>query len=693
MEISMTDDRMLPAQQSGVVVPGKTSFGPAQRDYYNTESWALTLPETQVQEILLNPEPIYRKRQANAPAFIKPASDGNRLAALVKILHEIPLAKKALLSEAISIGDYGHDQDWWDGTAISVLRVVNADLGHQHSSNQDAVYETQRLMAFLDKTDRAYGSINVLSNFMDGGAYDSDKISQFLNFWQETTASLDSVDVSPVNLFSSKGSLRDKNSGEVRRDQAFCCLDLPLERHHVDQDLSLYDVVDDLLWSEASEDTETFLDKIGEILTIKIRNNTDIGYGVGIDIPAVWYVDRYLESAIPYAKTMRDQKSAARTQSLGLDEIAERLVKLKRDLGDPLDASVLIDSASQYFDRKTLDGTAVSSTEGRKSGVRDTDIVSELRALQSSIKDKLQGMMTVFYSSYSLTSLLVYDEEKRKIRQQVVEFSHVYTKPTNNPQESPSHRYTLRGISTTAQRTYVLEKTPAGAVSNSVDKSAVTNWQWWKLEYISSDQQPVSTVKVSQADALEAARRESNNLLLVYASETAMDAEPTSLLPQLQDFVRADNVSFAAELDEFAQEHHQSPGKRKAMSDDDDDLITQQPGTPSHERDRNFQFDPPSYGDNDLAESPTRGLRTPRPTSEGAAQPDEALVPLTANKSGSNVPCMAVEQDHNIKHTQEMQERNGRSRLLQGNNGSRPEYQLGNYIPEMSMDDVDEGDR
>jgi len=69
------------------------------------------------------------------------------------------------------------------------------------------------------------------------------------------------------------------------------------------------------------------------------------------------------------------------------------------------------------------------------------------------------------------------------------ELSKLYTKPSENPEEPPYHKYTLRGVSTEPNTTYVLAN-PMGAEDlMSTDES---EWQWWKLQYSRGDARPVS---------------------------------------------------------------------------------------------------------------------------------------------------------------------------------------------------------
>lgn len=181
------------------------AFGPATRLHYETDKWAMTLPGNQAEEIHLNPEAADRKRPDGSPAFLKPSPAGHRLPALLKILHVIPMAREALLNKSCLLPDYGCDSTWWDGTAIKRLRIVNVDREDSDISNDDVIYETQRLMAFLDDTKRAYGSIDALASNDAISRDNSDKIETFFKAWLTATAEA-APNTSVADIFETVGT-------------------------------------------------------------------------------------------------------------------------------------------------------------------------------------------------------------------------------------------------------------------------------------------------------------------------------------------------------------------------------------------------------------------------------------------------------------------------------------------------------
>ena len=271
-----------------------------------------------------------------------------------------------------------------------------------------------------------------------------------------------------------------------------------------------------------------------------------------------------------------------------------------------------------------------------------------------------------------------------------------YTRPTDDPETSPTNKYTLRGVATLGQTLYVLENTKPEAENDLISLEA-TEWQWWKLEYVSSDVKPVVTTKISEEDVLKAARTESRSVLLVYADEAAVNYQSTPLPLQLANFVRADNLSFQGELESFVHSTRESPGKRKAMTDDQDDLVTEHPRSPPFNRE-NFSDDsldpnPPEYLDMPTSPNPKQPFRLLRPKT-GLQGSSDDTIPISLRGTGSSMDStyMALDQDDMGQKGQEMQERGGGTSLLQGHTDINEGYNLSDHVPEISMEDEDDED-
>ena len=226
------------------------------------------------------------------------------------------------------------------------------------------------------------------------------------------------------------------------------------------------------------------------------------------------------------------------------------------------------------------------------------------------------------------------------------------------------------------------------------------DWQWWKLDYVSNELQPVVCAKYTEEDVLKAASTESRNALLVYASERAVAYGSGDLPPQLHNFVRADNLNFSAELEGMSPIKPTTPTKRKADDGDDSDLETQIHRSPPYDRisndnpnpneDYDININPPEYYPS--PSPPALPSRRPVPRSFGAPGSYDSTIPtdLRATKPTLDSNAMVLDQDEKDENGQEMQERGGRS-LLRQQGDCNAHHPLAKHVPGINVVD-EEGD-
>jgi hypothetical protein len=308
----------LAPQESGITGTDKVAFGPATQSQYEEKEWGMvTVGKSSAREILLDPEPPARKRDINVPAFIKPTVDNHRLGALLTIYHEIPLVREVFLNRLDVLQNYGYDNEWWSGKAIE-LPVI---LGLEPDEGQELNHEIQRLMAFLDKSDRSYGSAEVLANgravkkmhrllLQKYGTRDLE--AAFFQAWKRIFDSRESGQVS--KLFSV-----GVDSEQTNEPTEFAILDLPLPSKTSGIE-TLYDIADEALWPQMDTDLANcaYLEHIADVVTFRLKEENVPSEN--IDVPAVWYPDRYLKSERQAALDMRLQKA----------EVNEELRKITR---------------------------------------------------------------------------------------------------------------------------------------------------------------------------------------------------------------------------------------------------------------------------------------------------------------------------------------------------------------------------
>ncbi|KAK6066849.1 ubiquitin interaction motif protein [Seiridium cupressi] len=320
----------LPPQESGIIGGdvNETKFGPATRSEYEQGQWALvpTKAEATTQQ-KLELQPFERKRAPTAPAFLR-ATKEHRLAAIITILSQIPLAKSAMLSCGSPARSYGYSSEWWQGKPIvkqqnleAANQSANGTYSQQHPDFHD---ELHRLVAFLDSTDRAYGSADGLADTdaidpehgygwgnndieesffaVLKGEYEATgnpALKSFTGVARTERVLKATAEETPVACEDTSMPHRaDSDSGD---EVLFNFLTIPLQEGQSQWVTSLYNALDTIFWSDAfSKDkfpddssNMAFFGEIGETLAIRIGGD---GLCKPCDIPLTLYLDRYMES-------------------------------------------------------------------------------------------------------------------------------------------------------------------------------------------------------------------------------------------------------------------------------------------------------------------------------------------------------------------------------------------------------------
>ena len=139
----------------------------------------------------------------------------------------------------------------------------------------------------------------------------------------------------------------------------------------------------------------------------------------------------------------------------------------------------------------------------------------------------------------------------------LLEISDKLKRPSETPEEPPKYRYVLVGVILRSSTAFVLEPVTSDDSESQSLSPSFPGYQWWKIDYEASSLNPVQTIKVNEKAVLGAARTTSNSVYLVYASDKALSQERKPLPTQLQNFVKADNLAFQAELDEHETQRTQ----------------------------------------------------------------------------------------------------------------------------------------
>ncbi|KAI9888848.1 MAG: hypothetical protein M1814_006198 [Vezdaea aestivalis] len=546
-------------QESGVTVAQVQSFGPATRNSYETNKWAVTRSaQTFTHEIILDPDPVDRQRAPHHPAFLKPSNNGPFISSLLTILQYIPLAREALLMRDYVMEDYGAHEKWWSGVPATVSRIVDLNTTQGTIDGDEVLFEIQRLMAFLTKTERAYGSVDVLTNLDTfGDNIPNTSLPRLLDRWTENASRI-RPDQSIMQVFQSRAS----RGNDVEREEPlrFSVLDVIVENQIADHGLSLYDSLDFLIWPDdkESEMGNTYINEMAGLMTIKLERQDPSKTGAGLKIPAVWYADRYLEESKSYSLQMRAEKLKIRESLVRLQEVEDDLSSFALDAeGKSVDPRKLVQFTIDHLKRSATgatdedeedEQTDISADDDAEMSDASTDPTEPGDQRQEGFEAAAAELEKVLDTMNR--QLQAIEDRREEARQTVREHSKLLTDGSGETEPTPQYPYTLRGVATGPSITYVLKPNEPGDEELTLD-ARNRGSQWWKIDFDATAHSPVHVTRVQELQVLKAAREEGHSVLLVYANEDAMKPVADDSLPiSLENFVKSDNLQFQEELTE-----------------------------------------------------------------------------------------------------------------------------------------------
>ncbi|KAF2012457.1 hypothetical protein BU24DRAFT_395363 [Aaosphaeria arxii CBS 175.79] len=511
----------------------KPMFGPANKDQvYDSNSWAM-VPVSKSTEYIPDAVPVQRKREEEGPAIIKPTPNWDYLPSLISIIHTIPLFRNALLAPEISLRSYHAGEDWWKGSSTASKATVVFDSEDESPHDLDLIHEMQRLMAFLDRTDRAYGSIGALQQLDawkkardDMTERPNDELLTFLLKWGDAYHNLTSKPLDGVfrSVISAEG-----------QEQSSALLDANIIHHEPGTKMSLYDVLDENLFESVAGAGTAFIKSASDVLVFRLESSDAKGK-LDCKIPATLYADRYLEENKEAIAAMVHERKQCDARIKEIDEEAAKIkyhTTKKIRPGEKMETLKLLKSSMAAFQQKSDDLI---------HDPKNATILTQLQSLYDSIERKLNAL----------------EEQKKQARKSLDDMSSRFRAPfVDGDEESPAktdgdgteqdtemsmkHPYKLCGVSTHSNVVYLLHP---NAKTNDRDT------EWWRVEYSTpgSDLAYVLRERLSLSSVLEKASEENRSALLVYASEAALSPDPIPLSDALDRFVKADNLSFQEEL-------------------------------------------------------------------------------------------------------------------------------------------------
>ena len=402
MAMSLGQD--LGDQETGVVTsqqqPNFRRIGD-EHYHHDNDDWAMTLFNASAQEIVLSPDPQERKRVDDEPPFLRPSQEGGYLGGIITILHSIPLAREALLLRDHSLSNYGHDAQWWNGQTIHLPRVVSVHDTHGLSGDlEDTIHETQRLMAFLDSTERAFGSVDSLAG-IDSLSSDMEGIvTAYLEKWRQAALHAVGGDNPLANVFSSVALKRPFSVEDTPTDHMFSCLDPVVDVEHGQ---TLYDVLDSAIWPDRVGDEldDVWIEELADVLTIKLDCGDPSEESIDVKVPATFFPDRYMGWC-------RDISRKCRARRLQIFKDINEVESVMRYLAVAAPPGL----RSTQILEKAAAAVPVAYSYYKEDKTRNSEhLVNELKTLTARLENKLNGKF-FFLCVYALFCLIPTDSSR-----------------------------------------------------------------------------------------------------------------------------------------------------------------------------------------------------------------------------------------------------------------------------------------
>ncbi|KAF2720553.1 hypothetical protein K431DRAFT_285667 [Polychaeton citri CBS 116435] len=559
---------------------------------YDLAQWAL-VPATASSSSEIVPDASIEQRscQPGEPRFIKQLPGGEYLSALLTICHSIPLAREALLMRDHVRPNYGEDGEWWKGHPVAMPKIVSLADGSvvdedEHTS-EELVMEVQRLMAFLDASDRSYASVNALvQTDAIKRAGRQAALKSFLGSW-EVAASHQYTPQEHPSTTIFRTVVRQAHVDDTEDDDAELTTDPPDLLNVLDipvnipegakRDLS--QELDNLLWGtdgESSATKNSCIESAADVIVIHAyQQDPRLNKDLRLEVPSELFVDKYMDDNFKETVDLRRKLGFGRDRIRKIDLIESKLVAWQHPTkGRQLDAGLVLKHALGHYNGEHIRAAEKKAQEnGQLNGTSGENLSTP--AHYSKIAAKLDDVINSI--DQKLERLAIEKEKTRRVLAEVSKQSIA----------APQERYTLRGISTKQNVTYLLSSAasaPAPSPDGDIEVDRVEGdttpegMQWWRIEYEpNATGARVTKTKMPDYDVLRAAELEHSSALLVYASDRAVDTELLTrtvtgsnigLPGPLQDFIAKDNRLFEAEKADAI--HELGPSIPFSLADDYD---------------------------------------------------------------------------------------------------------------------------
>ena len=478
------------------------------------------------------------------------------------------------------IDDYGYNERWWSGEKIEGSRITNI-IDHEGTEEMiaepepsEVVLEVQRLMAFLDRTMRGYGSVDSLAKMQDvyeqlqGGKWDplfglriraisnilTDQVPSFFKKWTNDITQLSGLGGSgKPSPFTSTAI-----SSEPFEPKNFQVLTIPpVSNDCANAPLStLYSAIDQMLWSNQDGVAgDVFLDPIADVFCISMARETPDLPGLGLDIPVDLYLDRYTAPFVDLVGRMKLEREKIRNEIKDLEKREEKLLHCRSsNTVSTVETTRLFEAAIEHIEYLKL-SPGEPKDEESDDMVMETQVEkpkvfslmsTELKGILDRLKVRLEGTYNRFspftHHGVWLTLGIITEltTSKEKARKTLHELTTAFTSPETTPESVPPlKKHSLRGVFIDLSTTFL-------KVQRETEERAITD-EWWCLTYplqweANANTAAYKVMKATEKEVLDAVKYTGDGkVLLVYATEEAMG--PRESVGKLPEALKVCNLS------------------------------------------------------------------------------------------------------------------------------------------------------
>ncbi|KAK4142288.1 uncharacterized protein C8A04DRAFT_38394 [Dichotomopilus funicola] len=508
-------------QQSGVMNSnGESSayFGPANRPDYDQDQWAMVPLGRQDSDS----DPSLRARKSGAPVFLRCRINSewekHRVGGLMMVFHKIPAVRNLILRIGITPDyGYGNKGDWWQGEPIGVPLQPESD-GWAGKIVPSWTDEIHRLVAFLELSERAYGTADILIRARTPtirDSWDAEK-DLFENF---TEASLEGPAVPKIETLVSSVSILMLDTLDEQGNDRFALLDLHIpETFYIDRYL---------------QENGLKLQKI-QFEMVTLLNAYEVNVAK----------ERQLAQT-----NLGDDRRAV--MGAAIRRRLERASKFKHDTYWRTQGQTPIEVEGDYYLPDHVGELALLPEEAEIADMCE----AEIRELEG----KLVEMDRIMNDAVL--------PERRAIDEVNLAMAALLTAPSADEEWNPKHKYSLRGVIPDPDTVYLRMRAPIDEAEVAPTNDAPADGApacgasgdgeegWWRTTFKPEDN-TVEHTAVTYEAVLREACGTGCKPIVVYANDKAMQEEDLPISDALKTFIRLDNRHFKQEVSQAGRLGH-----------------------------------------------------------------------------------------------------------------------------------------